>query len=212
MEWIDKDPFAKYKLKFEKVERGFLTKEELARIELHPFKVDRLDLVRDLFIFSCYAGLAYIDVMQLKPSNISIGIDGDQWQVTQREKTSNAVRIPLLPKALEIIRKYKDHPIARNAGTLLPVITNQTLNAYLKEIARICDVDKNLTFHLARHTFATTVTLSNGVPIESVSKMLGHSSIKTTQVYAKVVEAKLSEDMKRLRGKLGGGDGQTNGK
>jgi integrase len=204
MEWIDRDPFAKYKLKFDKVERGFLTKEELASIEHHMFKLDRLDWIRDLFIFSCYTGLAYIDVMQLKLSNITVGIDGERWLITKREKTNNAVRVPLLPKALEIIQKYKDDPRAVAEGTLLPIVTNQTLNGYLKEIASICGVSKDLTFHLARHTFATTVTLTNGVPIESVSKMLGHSSIKTTQVYAKVIEQKLSEDMKSLRRKLEG--------
>jgi len=202
MEWIEKDPFAKYKLKFEKVGREFLTKEELDRLETHKFQIDRLDWVRDLFVFSCYTGLAYIDVMQLKRSNVSVGIDGEYWLVTSRQKTSNPVRVPLLPKALEIIEKYKNHPRSIAEDTLLPVISNQRLNAYLKEIADLCSISKDLTFHLARHTFATTVTLTNGVPIESVSKMLGHSSITTTQVYAKVIEQKLSDDMKALRRKL----------
>lgn len=202
MEWLEKDPFAKYKLKFEKVGREFLTKEELDRLENHKFQIDRLDWVRDLFVFSCYTGLAYIDVMQLKQSNVSVGIDGEYWLVTSRQKTSNPVRVPLLPKALEIIEKYKNHPRSIAEDTLLPVISNQRLNAYLKEIADLCSISKDLTFHLARHTFATTVTLTNGVPIESVSKMLGHSSITTTQVYAKVIEQKLSEDMKALKRKL----------
>lgn len=205
MEWIEKDPFAKYKLKFERVGREFLTKEELDRLETHKFQIDRLDWVRDLFVFSCYTGLAYIDVMRLKQSNVSVGIDGEYWLVTSRQKTSNPVRVPLLPKALEIIEKYKNHPRSIAEDTLLPVISNQRLNAYLKEIADLCSIPKDLTFHLARHTFATTVTLTNGVPIESVSKMLGHSSITTTQVYAKVIEQKLSEDMKALRRKLAGG-------
>lgn len=202
MEWLDKDPFAKYKLKFEKVGREFLTDVELANLEKHQFKIDRLDWVRDLFVFSCYTGLAYIDVMQLKKLNVSVGNDGEYWLVTSRQKTSNPVRVPLLPKALEIIEKYKNHPRSIAEDTLLPVITNQRLNAYLKEIADLCRIAKDLTFHLARHTFATTVTLTNGVPIESVSKMLGHSSITTTQVYAKVIEQKLSEDMKALRKRL----------
>jgi len=205
MEWIEKDPFAKYKLKFEKVGREFLTKEELDRLENHKFQIDRLDWVRDLFVFICYTGLAYIDVMQLKQSNVSVGIDGEYWLVTSRQKTSNPVRVPLLPKAWEIIEKYKNHPRSVAEDTLLPVISNQRLNAYLKEIADLCGITKDLTFHLARHTFATTVTLTNGVPIESVSKMLGHSSITTTQVYAKGIEQKLSEDMKALRRKLAGG-------
>jgi site-specific recombinase XerD len=202
LEWLDKDPFAQYKQKFEKVEREFLTKEELQKIEFRDFKVVRLQLIRDLFIFSCYTGLAYIDVMQLTPSNITVGIDGDYWLITSRQKTSNPVRVPLLPKALELIEKYKGHPRALASATLFPTITNQKLNSYLKEVADLCGVHKNLTFHLARHTFATTVTLTNGVPIESVSKMLGHSTITTTQIYAKVIEKKLSEDMKDLKARL----------
>ena len=165
-------------------------------------KIVRLQWVKDLFIFSCYTGLAYIDVMQLTPSNIAIGIDGKQWLATNRQKTSNPVRVPLLPKALEVIDKYKGHPKALHDGTLFPTISNQKLNGYLKEIADLCGVEKDLTFHIARHTFATTVTLTNGVPIESVSKMLGHTKISTTQVYAKVIEKKLGEDMDMLRDKL----------
>jgi site-specific recombinase XerD len=202
MEWLEKDPFAKYQQKFDKVERDFLTEEELSIMENKGFTVSRLEWVRDLFVFSCYTGLAYIDTMRLTPANITKGMDGELWLMTKRKKTSNPVRVPLLPKALTLIEKYKDHPRASSKGTLLPIISNQKLNSYLKEIADLCDIKKNLTFHLARHTFATTVTLTNGVPIESVSKMLGHSKISTTQVYAKVIEKKLSEDMKNLRDKL----------
>ncbi|MEQ9414530.1 MAG: site-specific integrase, partial [Cyclobacteriaceae bacterium] len=125
LEWLDKDPFAQYKQKFEKVEREFLTKEELQKIEFRDFKVVRLQLIRDLFIFSCYTGLAYIDVMQLTPSNIIVGIDGDYWLITSRQKTSNPVRVPLLPKALELIEKYKGHPRALARSTMFPTITNQ---------------------------------------------------------------------------------------
>lgn len=202
MEWLDKDPFARYKQKFERVEREFLTDEELKALENKELKIVRLQWVRDLFIFSCYTGLAYIDVMRLTPSNITIGIDGKQWLITNRQKTSNPVRVPLLPQALEVINKYKGHPKALYNGTLFPTISNQKLNSYLKEIADLRSIEKDLTFHLARHTFATTVTLSNGVPIESVSKMLGHTKISTTQIYAKVIEKKLSEDMDMLRNKL----------
>lgn len=202
MEWLDKDPFAKYHQKFERVEREFLSEKELLTLQERELKIVRLQWVRDLFIFSCYTGLAYIDVMQLTPANISIGIDGDYWLITNRQKTSNPVRVPLLLNALEIIDKYKGHPRALAKETLFPVISNQKLNSYLKEIADICGIRKNLTFHLARHTFATTVTLTNGVPIESVSKMLGHSAITTTQIYAKVIERKLSDDMKNLKEKL----------
>jgi len=202
LEWIDKDPFSAYQQKFEKVERDFLTKEELASIEMRELAIVRLQWVRDLFVFSCYTGLAYIDVMQLTHANITKGIDGEDWLYTNRQKTSNPVRVPLLPKALEIIERYSKHPRAIANGTLFPVISNQKLNSYLKEIADLCYIKKNLTFHLARHTFATTVTLTNGVPIESVSKMLGHSTITTTQIYAKVIEKKLSDDMQNLRAKL----------
>jgi site-specific recombinase XerD len=202
MEWLERDPFAAYQQKFERVEREYLSKEELAKIEFRDLKIVRLQWVRDLFVFSCYTGLAYIDVMRLTPGNITKGMDGELWLITNRQKTSNPVRVPLLPKALEIIDQYKGHPRALAEGTLFPNISNQKLNSYLKEIADLCDINKNLTFHLARHTFATTVTLTNGVPIESVSKMLGHSTITTTQIYAKVIEKKLSDDMKDLKQKL----------
>lgn len=202
MEWVSRDPFDKYQLKFHRVDRGFLDAEELETLENRDFKIVRLQWVRDLFVFSCYTGLAYIDAMNLTPSNITIGIDGEYWLSTCRQKTDQPVRVPILPKAWEIIEKYKTHPRALQKGTVFPVISNQKLNSYLKEIADLCGIEKNLTFHLARHTFATTVTLCNGVPLETVSKMLGHSKITTTQVYAKVVEKKVSEDMHTLREKL----------
>jgi len=201
-EWLEKDPFKAYKLKFNKFERGYLTEDELLLLEKKEFKIDRLQTVLDLFIFSCYTGLSYIDAVNLKPINIVKGIDQQDWIVTQRTKTSTSVKVPLLPKALEIIEKYSHDIKCFSGGTLLPKISNQKLNAYLKEIADTCGIEKNITFHLARHTFATTVTLSNGVPIESVSKMLGHTKISTTQVYAKVIERKLSDDMQILKQKL----------
>lgn len=205
LEWMDKDPFARHKLHFEKVERFFLSKEELSWIEEKKITIERLEAVRDLFLFSCYTGLAYIDTMNLSKENILKGIDGEDWLMTSRQKTDTDVRIPLLPKALKLIQKYKGHPKAEHQGGLFPIISNQKMNAYLKEIADICGIQKPITFHIARHTFATTVTLSNGVPIESVSKMLGHTSIRTTQLYAKVVESKLSEDMRQLKLKMATG-------
>jgi site-specific recombinase XerD len=201
-EWMEKDPFKAYKMKFTKYERGFLAAKELERIERKEFNFERLQYVKDLFVFSCYTGLAYTDAMQLTPANLIRGIDGDYWLTTQRQKTGTPVKIPLLQKAKDIIEKYRNNPKSLNDGTLFPNISNQRLNGYLKEMADVCKIDKNLTFHLARHTFATTVTLSNGVPIESVSKMLGHTKITTTQVYAKVIETKLSDDMKLLKQKL----------
>jgi site-specific recombinase XerD len=202
MDWLVKDPFAKYKQHFDKVERFYLTKEELSAIENKKFSIERLQTVKDLFLFSCYTGLAYIDTMNLTAGNIVKGIDGNDWLITSRQKTDTDVRIPLLPQAEELIKKYHNHPKAVNYGTLFPVISNQKMNAYLKEIADLCNINKAITFHIARHTFATTVTLSNGMPIESVSKMLGHTTIRSTQVYAKVVEQKLSEDMQNLKKRM----------
>jgi integrase/recombinase XerD len=198
-EWISRDPFIKFKKKFIKTQREFLTEIELESIEDKSFNIDRLNFVRNLFVFSCYTGLAYSDVMSLKPINISIGIDGAKWIATERQKTHEAVRVPLLPKALELIENYKSEPRALAAGRLFPSISNQKLNGYLKEVADLCGIEKKLTFHLARHTFATTVTLTNGVPIETVSKMLGHTSIRTTQIYARVIESKVSQDMASLK-------------
>jgi site-specific recombinase XerD len=201
-EWIEKDPFKAYKIKFVKFERGYLTEFELEELEQKEFKIERLQMVKDLFIFSCYTGLAYIDTVTLTPANIIKRIDSEAWLATQRTKTKTPVKVPLLPKAIEIIEKYRNNPKCLAEGSLLPVLSNQRLNGYLKEMADLCGIEKNLTFHLARHTFATTVTLSNGVPIESVSKMLGHTKITTTQVYAKVIERKLGEDMLLLKQKL----------
>lgn len=202
-EWIDKDPFMMYEGRIKQINRHFLTSEELRIIEDREFKIERLDVVRDIFVFSCYTGFAYADVAELTPSHIHLGIDGEKWIFTERQKTGSKSNVPLLPKALEVIEKYKDHPLVEEKGTLLPIYSNQKMNAYLKEIADLCGITKNLTYHLARHTFATTVTLTNGVPIESVSSMLGHKDIRTTQIYAKVVESKVSEDMRGLREKLG---------
>ena len=200
--WIEKNPFANFKSKVKEVERVFLVEEELEVMANKEIKFERLALVRDIFLFSCYTGLAYIDVKQLSSLNINIGIDGFKWIFTNRQKTETKSNIPLLPVAEEIIAKYKDHPQCINQGKLLPILSNQKMNAYLKELADMCGIQKELTFHIARHTFATTVTLTNGVPIESVSKMLGHKNIKTTQHYAKILDRKVSEDMMNLRDKL----------
>jgi site-specific recombinase XerD len=158
--------------------------------------------VRDVFLFCCYTGLAFADVEKLKPSEIGIGVDGTKWIFTNRQKTDTLSRIPLLPIAMDLLEKYKDHPACINSEKVLPVLSNQKYNEYLKEIANICSINKKLTTHTARHTFATTITLSNGVPMESVSKMLGHKNLKTTQHYAKVLDKKISEDMKLLKDKM----------
>ncbi len=202
MEWLEKDPFLKFEAKYEKKERDFLNKEELASIEAKNFEITRLQLIKDLFVFSCYTGLSYKDVMNLTAENLTVGIDGGKWLCLKREKTSVAVRLPLLSKAHAIIVKYRERPSNAGSDNLFPTISNQKLNSYLKEIADVCRIRKHLTFHVARHTFATTVTLSNGVPIETVSKLLGHKKISTTQIYARVLERKTGEDMRQLERKL----------
>lgn len=204
LEWLKKNPFDAYDIKLEKTERGFLTSYELRAIEKKVITLARLEFIRDLFVFSCYTGLSYIDAVNLHVSSLVFGIDGQKWISTRRRKTNTPVKIPILPKACDIIEKYKMDPRSMNRGTVFPLISNQKVNSFLKEVAILCEVEKRLTFHLARHTFATTVTLSNGVPIETVSKLLGHRSIATTQIYAKVLENKVSEDMGKLKEKLFG--------
>lgn len=199
--WLPVNPFINYKLKAKAKERLFLTQEELEGMTNKKFTIDRLQQVRDIFVFCCYTGLSYADIKKLQRHEMGKGIDGDQWIFTERQKTDTASRIPLLPAAIQILNRYSDHPVCVNRNLLLPVLSNQKMNSYLKEIADLCGITKPLTFHIARHTFATTVTLSNGVPIESVSKMLGHTNIKTTQHYAKILDIKVSQDMALLKKK-----------
>jgi site-specific recombinase XerD len=199
--WLEKDPFFGFKMAKREVERMALTEVELRRMTDKSFSVERLEVVRDIFLFSCYSGLAYADVKKLKKSEIIIGQDNEKWLISKRQKTDISARIPLLPAALTLIERYKNHKQCLLQDRVLPVLSNQKMNAYLKEIADLCDIDKALTYHIARHTFATTVTLSNGVPIETVSKMLGHRNLKTTQHYAKILDLKVSQDMKKLKEK-----------
>ncbi|MFC3415424.1 site-specific integrase [Algoriphagus hitonicola] len=202
MDLLEKNPFDKYQFKFHRFERDVLNEKELLILEEKRFKNARMDLVRDLFVFSCYTGLSYIDVANLRHENIVLGEDDELWISTERNKTMLPVKVPLLPKASFILEKYANDPRAEVKNIMLPVLSNQKLNSYLKEIADVCGIEKNLSFHVARHTFATTVTLQNGVPIESVSKMLGHNKISTTQIYARVMEVKLREDMNLLKERL----------
>lgn len=201
--WLARDPFHAYKMTKHEVDRQALTGPELQAITNRDFGQGRLAQVRDIFLFCCYTGLAYADVFKLKRSEIIDGSDGEKWIVIKRQKTDSPSRIPLLPQALSIISAYDEHPQCIAQDRLLPVLSNQKMNSYLKEISDLCGIKKQITFHLARHTFATTVTLTNGVPIESVSKMLGHRNIKTTQLYAKIVDKKISDDMRRLKEVLG---------
>ena len=195
------DPFANYKIRLEKVDRGYLTEDEIKIILKKKMVSERLEQVRDVFIFSCFSGLAYVDVANLKEDNIRKSFDGNLWIITKRQKTNIDVNVPLLDIPKMILEKYKGK---LPNGKVLPIISNQKLNAYLKEIAEVCGIKKNLTFHLARHTFATTTTLAKGVPIETVSKMLGHTNIETTQIYARITNNKISNDMQGLDKKFVG--------
>ncbi|WP_317127600.1 site-specific integrase [Mucilaginibacter kameinonensis] len=200
--WLDKDPFINYKAKVKEVVRQYLTRDEIQVMADKAFVSERVNQVRDIFLFSCFTGLAYADVKKLKRSELNVGLDKQQWIFTSRQKTDSPSRIPLLPIALKILSKYEDNAECLHKDRLLPVLSNQKMNSYLKEIADLCGIKKELTYHIARHTFATSVTLANGVSIESVSKMLGHKNIRTTQHYAKILDARVSEDMEILRSKL----------
>ncbi|MCX2837785.1 site-specific integrase [Salinimicrobium sp. MT39] len=201
-EWISRDPFNNWKGRLKIVDREFLTKDELQVMIEKEINNDRLSLVKDIFLFCCFTGLAYADVKKLSEKEVVVGIDGNKWIKINRTKTKTRSSIPILPTAEAILEKYSSHHDV-NHKRLLPVLSNQKMNAYIKEIGDLCGINKNLTFHLARHTFATTVTLSNGVPIESVSKMLGHKNLQTTQHYAKILDRKISDDMAALRERLG---------
>jgi integrase len=200
--WISKDPFKNYKFRYKKVETAFLNQTELNAIQNKEFSAERLNVVRDLFIFSCYTGLSFIDLMNLKKSNITNGEDGNQWIKLIRQKSNEPTNIPLLSTALKILERYRNDDRAAITGTVFPNFSNQRVNSYLKEIGIINQIKKVLTFGVARHTFATTITLSNNVPIETVSKMMGHTKIATTQIYARVLLKKISDDMHVLREKL----------
>ena len=199
--WLKKNSFERYSLKFEEYDSAFLEKDELLRLESVYLNDYGLDLVRNLFVFSCYTGLGYAEVKSLKQGDITKGVDGDDWIHIRRQKT-NTPKIPLLEKARNILDHYKDHPLCNENNTLLPVYSNQKVNQYLKKIAKSLNIGKHLTFHVARHTFATTITLMNDVPLETVSKLLGHTKISTTQRYARVIEKKISKDMERLKKNL----------
>lgn len=198
--WIKEDPFTNFKYKFQEVKTFFLDDDELDRLMKKKFAIPRLELVKDTYIFCCFTGLAFSDVKTVTKENL-MNIDGVTWLYKNRVKTDVESRIPLSTVPLKLIEKYKDNPICISKGTLFPVFTNQKMNAYLKEIADLCDIKKPLTTHSARHTFATTVTIANNMSIESVSKMLGHSSIKMTQRYSRIVDKLLKEDMQKLAGK-----------
>jgi site-specific recombinase XerD len=202
MNLISHNPYTTFRVTRNETHRDYLTIQELEQIKNKEICTIRMEIVRDIFVFACYTGLGYAELSKLSNTHVQYGNDKCEWIIIDRNKTDIRCRVPLLPQAKAILQKYENFPVNRNRGKLLPVNSNQKMNEYLKELAGICGINKNLSMHVARHTFATSVTLSNGVPIETVSKMLGHNSLKTTQIYARIVDSKISNDMDQLKLKL----------
>lgn len=198
--WLQQDPFGEFKMTKKKVKKTPLTQLQIDEIARHRFSSERLEVVRDIFLFCCYTGLPYAEIKKLKRSDVFIGLDGYKWIDNERVKTDGAARIPLLPTAEQLMNKYADDPVCMEKGLVFPVRSNQKMNEYLKEIADLCNIPIHLTFHIARHTFATTICLTNGISMETTSKLLCHASITMTAgVYAQVVDTKVSEEMKSIR-------------
>ena len=207
-EWMRKDPFYGYKMAQDETDPVFLTYDELKVIMEKEFTIPRLALVRDIFVFACFTGLAFADVSTLRRENIMQDNSGDWWirkgriKLEHRRKASSISNIPLLPIPLAILKNYENHPICIKKRCCLPVFCNQKTNSYLKEIADFCGIKKNLTTHVARHTFATTITLANNVPLQDISVMLGHASTRMTQHYARVMNSSLKESMDKVQNRL----------
>nr|WP_315155778.1 site-specific integrase [uncultured Flavobacterium sp.] len=201
-EIIIRDPFKNFKSRKTKMVKKPLSTQELYELERHYFSTERLNVVRDVFVFQCYTGLAYIDAYQLKKTDIKDGVDGAFWIMSERQKTGSATNVPLLPQALQIIHKYKEHPLCITRGTVLPVSSNQKMNEYLKEIATLCGFPFTLNTHMARRTFGSTVTLKNNVPINVVKEMLGHSSVKQTEAYAITEQVTIGREMALLNKRM----------
>ena len=199
--WMKNNPYAGFTLKLQEVDVDYLDEDELQRLMVRRFTIKRIEQVKDVYLFCCFTGMAFSDVKSFEQKDIIY--KGDQpWIKKKRQKTKNWFHVPLLDPALRILQKYAQHPECVKKGVLLPVPTNQKMNAYLKEIADLMGFDKHLSTHTARHTFATTVTLSNQVSMEVVSKMLGHSSIDMTKRYARIVDDLISKDMAKVKTKF----------
>jgi site-specific recombinase XerD len=201
LEWLVRNPFDKFVCSYTNPERKVLTQEEIDILINKPL-VGKLEQVRDMFVFCCYTGFAYAELRRFTPSDVIVGIDREKWLSIKRQKTGTRESVPLLPIPLDTVEKYKLNEASLQQNKLFPSMSLQSYNTYLKRMALVCEIDKKVTSHIARHTFATTITLTNGVPIETVSSMLGHKDISTTQIYAKIVDQKVSDDMKNLRNRL----------
>lgn len=197
--WLQRDPFYAYSITKEETKRGFLSKEEIRLLIDGTFKKKGYELVRDLFLFCTFTGLTFIDMKNLTKDNLQLSFDGHLWIKTNRQKTGVESNIRLLDIPLQIIKKYEG---IAEGNLLLPVPCYANCKYDLKVIAKKCGIDKNVTWHMSRHTYATTICLSNDVPIETLSKMLGHRSIRTTQIYAKITGEKISRDMEQLAQRL----------
>lgn len=195
--WLKTNPYATIKLKLDDVDVAYLNEKELNMLIKKEFKIDRIQQVKDVYVFCCFTGMAFSDVKSFCKDDI-VDNDGKPWIKKKRQKTKNWFHVPLLDPALKILDKYKNHPECVRKGVLLPVLSNQKMNAYLKEIADLSGIEKHLSTHTARHTFATTVTLGNLVSMEVVSKMLGHSSVNMTTRYARVAESLIKKDMQKV--------------
>lgn len=196
--WITSDPFKNISYRYDQVDTEYLTEKELERLRTRKFPIERVERVRDVFVFCCFTGLAFCDVKSLTKEDIVLGKDGRRWIKKKRRKTGKLSSIPLLGVPVGILDKYERDPECITSKKMLPVLSNQKMNAYLKEIADLCGIEKKLTTHTARHTFATTVTLSNNISMEAVSEMLGHSSLQMTKRYARVVDDFLGREMEKL--------------
>lgn len=199
--WMDDDPFVEIRFHQTASNREFLTEEELNKLIEKEFTIPRMEVVRDIFVFCSLTGLAFTDVQHLKPEHIFRDMDGSYWIRKTREKTDNMCNIPLLDLPMKLIHKYQNHPECVRKGVVMPVPCNQRMNSYLKEIADICGIQKTLSTHIARHTFAC-LAIANKVSTESIAKMLGHTDIRTTKIYARVLDRTVSDEMQILRGKF----------
>ncbi|RZK45450.1 MAG: hypothetical protein EOO97_01035, partial [Pedobacter sp.] len=200
---LDVFPFVDYTIRLPKKEVEYLTKEEVQRIESADFGVDRLNRVADFFVFSIYSGLAYTEIFNLTREHLVQGVDGELWVKMYRQKTKKPYSVPLLPKAIRIIDKYKDDKFCQKTGKIFPLPTNQKMNAYLKEIQVICKIKTKLTVHLARKTFACTIMLLNGVSIQVLSECLGHANTRVTiDAYSAVLPEMVVNEFSMLRKKL----------
>ena len=198
-DWIQKNPFGNIRFHEKEVNKEFLTKEELEILRTKIFEIPRLELVRDVFLVQCWTGLAFIDVSELKEEHLVPDNEGNLWIRKERHKTGIMCNVPLLDVPMEIIEKYKEHPLCQKRGILLPVLSNQKMNSYLKEIADMCGIKKNLSTHTGRHTFCSVVTLANGVSLENIAKMVGHTNTRMTVRYAKVLDQSILRDMQGVK-------------